>query len=211
MGSSSYSRHENAGYATGVTSNGDDGNDSASLQFVAPVPEPDSDNDEDDCPPRANRNNGRKSGVGYDDEEKPATWLSLPKKGQLAIMVFARLSEPLTQTSLQSYVFYQLKSFDPSLPDSTVSAQAGTLQACYTAAQFFLSVFWGRLADAECVGRKRVVLFGLLGSSITCVGFGFSRSFAMAAAFRILGGILNSNVGVMRAMIAEMIEDKKLV
>lgn len=211
MGSSSYSRREHAGPAARVTSNGDGRNDSsARLQFVPPVPEPDSDNDEDDCPPRANRHDGSKSDTD-DDDEKPAGWLSMPKKAQLAIIVLARLSEPLTQTSLQSYVFYQLKSFDPSLPDSTVSAQAGTLQACYTAAQFFLSVFWGRLADAESVGRKRVVLFGLLGSSITCVGFGFSQSFAMAATFRILGGILNSNVGVIRAMLAEMIEDKRLV
>lgn len=106
-------------------------------------------------------------------------------------------------------MFYQLKSFDPSLPDSTISAQAGTLQACYTAAQFFLSVFWGRLADTEQVGRKRVLLVGLLGTSMSCVGFGFSRSFVMAALFRTLGGILNSNVGVMRTMIAEMIDDKK--
>lgn len=209
MGLGSYSRREDAGSAARVAGNGNDRDESASLQFVAPVPEPDGDdNDEDDCLPRARR---KSDGYDDEDEEKPATWMSMPKKGQLAIMVLARLSEPLTQTSLQSYVFYQLKFFDPSLPDSTISAQAGMLQACYTLAQFFLSVFWGRLADSEHVGRKRVVLVGLLGSAISCAGFGFSRSFAMAATFRILCGILNSNVGVMRAMIAEMIEDKRLV
>lgn len=135
--------------------------------------------------------------------------MSLPKKSQLAILTFARLSEPLTQTSLQAYMFYQLKSFDPSLPDSTISAQAGMLQACFTAAQFVSSVFWGRLADADAVGRKKVLLIGLLGTSISCLGFGFSRSFVTAAVFRTLGGMLNSNIGVMRTMIAEMIEEKK--
>lgn len=141
--------------------------------------------------------------------EKPVTWASLPRKGQLAILTFARLSEPLTQTSLQAYLFYQLKSFNPSLPDSTISAQAGIMQGSFTAAQFLTAVWWGRLADSEWMGRKRVLLIGLLGTCISCVGFGFSRSFATAVVFRILGGILNSNVGVMRTMISEIVEEKK--
>lgn len=142
-------------------------------------------------------------------EEKPVTWSSLPKKGQLAILTFARLSEPLTQTSLQAYLFYQLKSFDPSLPDSTISAQAGIMQGSFTAAQFLTAVWWGRLADTEWMGRKRVLLIGLLGTCISCLGFGFSRSFAAAILFRTLGGVLNSNVGVMRTLIAEIVAEKK--
>ncbi|KAJ5128848.1 hypothetical protein N7448_002561 [Penicillium atrosanguineum] len=143
------------------------------------------------------------------EEEKPVTWKSLPKKGQLAILTLARLSEPLTQTSLQAYMFYQLKSFDPSLPDSKISAQAGILQGTFTAAQFLTAVWWGRLADAGWMGRKRVLLIGLMGTCISCLGFGFSRSFVSAAIFRTLGGALNSNVGVMRTMIAEIIAEKK--
>jgi len=145
------------------------------------------------------------------EEEKPVTWMSLPKKGQLAILTFARLSEPLTQTSLQAYMFYQLKSFDSSLPDSTISAQAGILQGSFTAAQFLTAFWWGRLADAGWIGRKRVLLIGLGGTCISCLGFGFSRSFISAAVFRTLGGLLNSNVGVMRTMIAEIIAEKKYV
>jgi hypothetical protein len=144
-----------------------------------------------------------------EDEEKPVTWSSLPKKGQLAILTFARLSEPLTQTSLQAYMFYQLKSFDPSLPDSKISEQAGILQGCFTAAQFITAVWWGRLADADWMGRKRVLLIGLMGTCLSCIGFGFSRSFATAMVFRTLGGVLNSNIGVMRTLIAEIIAEKR--
>lgn len=32
---------------------------------------------------------------------RPITWMSLPRKGQLAILVTARLSEPLVQSSLR--------------------------------------------------------------------------------------------------------------
>jgi len=139
----------------------------------------------------------------------PVAWSNLPKKRQLAILTIARLSEPLTQTSLQAYMFYQLRSFDPSLPDSTISSQAGMLQGSFTAAQFVTAMLWGRIADSEKVGRKVVLLIGLLGTCISCVGFGFSRSFIQAAVFRTLGGALNGNVGVMRTMISEIIQEKK--
>ena len=172
--------------------------------------------DEDDEEPRPQRgedgdgdsHNGG-GGGDEDDEKKPVAWRSLPRKSQLAILTVARLSEPLAQTSLQAYMFYQLKSFDPSLPDATVSKQTGVLQASFTGAQFATAVLWGRLADTEMFGRKRVLLIGLLGTTITSIAFGFSKSFAAAAVFRTLGGAVNSNVGVMRTMIAEIIEKKR--
>ena len=140
---------------------------------------------------------------------RPVAWSDLPNKKQLAILFTARLSEPLTQTSLQSYMFYQLRSFNPSLPDATIAAQAGILQGSFTAAQFATAMLWGRMADSEKVGRKRVLLIGLLGTCVSCVGFGFSRSFVQAALFRIMGGALNGNVGVMRTMISEIIREKR--
>ena len=35
------------------------------------------------------------------DEGQIVTWMSLPRKGQLALLTFARLSEPLVQSSLR--------------------------------------------------------------------------------------------------------------
>ncbi|KAA8641715.1 hypothetical protein EYZ11_013143 [Aspergillus tanneri] len=136
-------------------------------------------------------------------------WASMPKKGQLAILTFARLSEPLTQTSLQAYLFYQLQSYDTSLPASTISTQAGVMQGSFTAAQFLTAMWWGSFADMEIMGRKRVMLIGLAGTCISCIGFAFSKSFTAAVLFRIAGGVLNSNVGVLRTMIAEIVSDKK--
>lgn len=140
---------------------------------------------------------------------KPVTWLSLPRKDQLLVLTLARLSEPLTQTSLGSYLFYQLRSFDPSLPDSTISYQAGIIHAAFPGAQFLTAILWGRFADAEYGGRKRAISIGLLGAMLSVVGFGFSHNFAMAVFFRCLGGVLNGNIGVMRTMISEIIKEKK--
>lgn len=120
-----------------------------------------------------------------EQRQKVVAWMDLPKKKQLAVVTIARLSEPLVQTSLQvgiqepslptcwyspltvpqSYLFYQLKWFDPSLPDSTISSQAGILSASFTATQFLTAMVWGRVADSPRVGRKSVILIGLSGTS----------------------------------------------
>lgn len=139
----------------------------------------------------------------------PVSWRELPRKDQLFVITLARLSEPLTQTSLGSYLFYQLQSFDSSLPDSTISYQAGIVQAAFPAAQFLTAIIWGRIADSEHGGRKRVIYLGLLGTMLSIIGFGFSHSFPMAVAFRCMGGVLNGNIGVMRTMISEIIKEKK--
>ena len=139
--------------------------------------------------------------------EKPVSWASLPRKGQLAILIFARFSEPLAQTSLMAYMFYQLRWFDPSLPDSTISWQAGILQASFSAAQFFTAALWGRAADR--IGRKPIILIGLGGSCLSCFAYAFSTHFAVAVVIRLLGGALNGNVGLMRTMISEIVPEKK--
>lgn len=57
--------------------------------------------------------------------------------------------------------------------------------------------------------RTKVILVGLLGTSIGALGFGFSESFYTALFWRALGGALNGNIGVMRTMISEIIREKK--
>ncbi|KAK6599828.1 major facilitator superfamily transporter [Botrytis cinerea] len=141
------------------------------------------------------------------EKEGPVAWGSLPHKRQLAILTCARLSEPLVQTSLRSYIFYQLKSFDPSLPDSTIASQAGIMAGSFALAQLTTAMLWGRFSDRS--GRKRVLLIGLSGTAISCLGFGFAQNFWQALIFRMIGGALNGNVGVMRTMISEIVKEKK--
>ena len=59
------------------------------------------------------------------------------------------------------------------------------------------------------MGRKNVLIIGLLGTLISIVGFGFSRSFGMALGFRCLGGALDGNVSVLRTMTSENVKEKR--
>lgn len=144
-------------------------------------------------------------------EDGPVSWLSLPHRSQLIVLALCRLSEPLTQTSVSAYLYYYLSSFHqpgsdgPS--DGTISRQAGILASSLALAQCLTSVFWGRLSDR--IGRKPCILLGLAGTTISVVGFGFSESLGAALVFRILGGCLNGNAGVLRTMVSEVVVEKK--
>jgi MFS family permease len=105
--------------------------------------------------------------------------------------------------SLQSYMIHQLRSFDPTASESVISRQAGVLQGAFTATQVVTSILWGRVADRPTVGRKNVLLIGLLGTAISMCGIAFSSSFTEATLWRLLGGALNGTVGAARTMVAE--------
>ena len=112
-------------------------------------------------------------------------------------------------TSIQAYMFYMLKSFSPDAPPSKIASQAGMLAGAFTFAQFLTAVLWGRVSDSPRLGRKGVLMLGLFGSMLSVLGFGFSKSYTQAVVFRTLGGALNGNVGVMRAMTSEIVVEKK--
>ncbi|KAI0808747.1 major facilitator superfamily domain-containing protein [Xylaria sp. FL0064] len=139
----------------------------------------------------------------------PVTWMSLPRKDQLAILFLSRLVDFLQVASLQAYVFYQLKSFDDSLTDAQISSQAGLLQGAFTGAQVLTAFLWGKAADASWCGRKNVLIIGLFGTAISCIGYGFATSFWTAAFWRAAGGGINGTVGIIRTMIAEITVERK--
>lgn len=138
----------------------------------------------------------------------PATWMNMPNKGQLAILALSRFVDFFQMASLQTYMVHQLKSFDPSLPDSTISHQAGMLQGSFTAAQIITSILWGRAADQPGVGRKMVLNIGLVGTGISMLGVGFSSTYHQAVVWRVLGGAINGTVGSARTMVAEVVDKR---
>ncbi|PNY27557.1 membrane protein [Tolypocladium capitatum] len=128
----------------------------------------------------------------------PVTWSSLPRKHQLAILFLARFVDFLHVTSLQAYAFYQIKDFDREALDARISQQAGLLQGCFTGAQVVTAILWGKAADARWCGRKWVLVVGLGGTAVSCLGYGLSTTFFWAALWRAFGGAVNGTVGIMQ-------------
>lgn len=147
----------------------------------------------------------------YDEAKLPpaVSWVSMPCKAQLAVIMLVRLAEPISERSLTAYLFYQLQWFDKSLDASSIAKQAGHLTAAFAASQCVTSMWWGRAADSPVLGRKGVLVIGLLGSAISALGMGFSTTYRSAMLFRMLAGALNGNVGVLRTMVSEVVVDKR--
>jgi MFS family permease len=76
---------------------------------------------------------------------------------------------------------------------SDASFYCGILIASFSLAESLTSIWWGSLSDR--VGRKPVLLLGCLGTILSLLMVGFSTSFAMALVGRVLGGLLNGNIG----------------
>jgi MFS family permease len=140
---------------------------------------------------------------------KPVTWSSLPRKDQLAILFLCRLVDFLQLASLQTFMYFQLSSLPGTHTAASLSSQSGILQGCFTGAQVATAIFWGKVADHDSAGRKLVLLIGLIGTAISCMGLGFAGSFAQAVGWRLFGGGINGTVGIIRTMIAEITVEKK--
>ncbi|KIW06155.1 uncharacterized protein PV09_03317 [Verruconis gallopava] len=141
-------------------------------------------------------------------------WLSLPKKDQLFILGLCRLSEPLSNTCLLPYIYFLMKSIVVPNQDSPnedqhkqIAQLSGILVAIFPLAQLATSMLWARWADKY--GRRPVIVGALLVSAVSNLGFGFSRSFGSLMLWRLLAGIFNGNVGVMRTVTAEIVKERK--
>jgi MFS family permease len=91
--------------------------------------------------------------------------------------------------SIFPYVYYMIKDFGITKKDSEISVYAGMVTSAFAFAEFSSGVAWGKLSDQ--IGRKPVLLTGLVGTALSMLIFGFAPSFPVALFARALGGLLN--------------------
>ena len=139
--------------------------------------------------------------------------LQVPISRSLAIIGAIVVAEPLAATLLFPFVYYMVRDFD-SVEEQYVGFWAGLisnskllqsesssfalLTAIELASAFFLpqmltATIWGMLSDR--LGRKPVMLIGLLGSAACMFLFGLAKSLAWAVITRGLCGLFNGMNG----------------
>jgi MFS family permease len=94
--------------------------------------------------------------------------------------------------SIFPYIYYMIQDFNITDDSNKISVYAGMVTSAFTLAEFSTGVLWGRLSDK--IGRKPVLLFGLLGTALSVLVFGFAPSLPVALFARALGGLLNGYV-----------------
>lgn len=88
---------------------------------------------------------------------------------------------------------------------SNASFYAGIIISAFALSESLTGMFWGSLSDK--VGRKPVLLLGCAGTVLSLMIVGFSRNFWMALLGRVVGGLLNGNVGVIQTMVGEVVKN----
>lgn len=90
----------------------------------------------------------------------------------------------------------------------SVVMHVGMLTGAYAVGLLIFAPVWGRLSDR--IGRKPLILIGIVGYIVAQVLFGLSTSLWMLYAARILGGILSSAaLPVSAAYVADMTTDEE--
>jgi MFS family permease len=109
--------------------------------------------------------------------------------------------------SVFPYVYYMVESFHVTESDQKIAFYAGMITSAFTFAEFSTGVLWGKLSDR--IGRKPVLIMGLVGTAISMTVFGFAPNLATAMLARALGGMLNGNIGVLQTTVAEIVTVKE--
>ncbi|EEQ31771.1 conserved hypothetical protein [Microsporum canis CBS 113480] len=111
--------------------------------------------------------------------------------------------EPIALTSIFPYSWVMVKDFNIG-DKSNASFYAGIIISAFALSESLTGMFWGSLSDR--VGRKPVLLLGCAGTVLSLMIVGFSRNFWMALLGRVVGGLLNGNVGVIQTMVGEVVK-----
>ncbi|KAI2715611.1 hypothetical protein CBS147318_6211 [Penicillium roqueforti] len=126
---------------------------------------------------------------------------------QLFILALVRICEPIAFMSIFPYVYHMVESFHVTDNDRQIALYAGMITSSFTFAEFSAGMFWGRMSDR--IGRKPVLIMGLVGTAISMVVFGFAPNLATAMIARALGGMLNGNIGVLQTTVADIVTKKE--
>jgi MFS family permease len=107
-------------------------------------------------------------------------------------------------------VFIDLLGFGIVIPLLPIYSKAhgasdlalGLLFASFSAMQLVFAPLWGRISDR--MGRRRVLLIGLAGTSCSYLLFGLADSMTMLFVSRMLAGFFGANVPIAQAYIADV-------
>ncbi|KAF2644605.1 MFS multidrug transporter-like protein [Massarina eburnea CBS 473.64] len=122
---------------------------------------------------------------------------------QLLLLSLVRVAEPIALTSIFPYAI-RLASYY-GIPESQGPFFAGILISAFSLAEACTGMFWGGLSDR--LGRKPVLLLGCFGTISSLLVVGFAPSFWVALCGRIVGGVLNGNIGVIQTMVGELVQN----
>lgn len=142
---------------------------------------------------------GGASPTDDDDEEDEVEEKPLPR-GQVLLLCYARMIEPLAFFSIFPYV-NQMVQENGDIKDTDVGFYSGLIESLFSLTQAIVMIFWGQAADR--IGRKPVLVYSLFGVTLATGLFGFAKTIPQMILFRCLAGVFAGTIVTIRTMVAE--------
>lgn len=131
----------------------------------------------------------------------------LPWK-QLGILLLLNICEPISATVIYPFIAQLIEELGVAKDKESIGYYVGLVESLFFLTEAFFVLQWGRLSDR--IGRKPVLLIGLLGLVLSMTSFGLSHSFFAIIVSRALAGALNGNIGVMKSAIGEITDESNM-
>ena len=141
-----------------------------------------------------------------DDVQAPSTLDA--GKGALIVLFLVTMIDMIGFGIVIPFLTYLVEDLAADQNITSTGIWVGLLMTSYSAAQFLFSPIWGGLSDR--IGRRPVLMIGLVGNTVFFTMFGLANSLLMALVARFLAGVFNGNIAVARAYIGDVSTPKQL-
>jgi len=123
---------------------------------------------------------------------------------RLIILGLAVLADAFSVTIVYPFAPFLVRDLMhiPEWRQNEVGYYSGLIASCFTLGSMFGSPMWGALSDQ--VGRRPVILIGLLGDFLFINLFGMASNIATALIFRFLHGLSSGNIAVAKTYLADI-------
>jgi MFS family permease len=128
--------------------------------------------------------------------------------GKVGLLGMILLANNTSIWMIFSFLPFMVQFYYPSLPTTELGFEAGLLGSAFSAGGLIGNLVSGIISDR--VGRRPALLWGLAGTAVSSLCFGFSPTFWFAVAARFMWGALNGNIGVAKTYLAEISDDTNL-
>ena len=121
---------------------------------------------------------------------------------ECAVLSAAVLASAISISSLFPYVGFMVIDLGLVDDENDAGEYAGFIGSAMMFGRFVSSVYWGQKADE--VGRKPVLMIGIMSVVVFSVMFGMSRSFTTAMLSRFMLGLTNPTWGMAKTLVSEI-------
>ena len=129
-------------------------------------------------------------------------------KGALLVLFLVTMIDMIGFGIVIPFLTYLVEDLAGDQDVASIGIWVGLLMTSYSAAQFLFAPIWGALSDR--IGRRPVLMIGLVGNTIFFTMFGLANTLVMALIARFLAGVFNGNIAVARAYIGDVSTPQQL-